>query len=108
MEISPLQSSLAANHALTVNGRCSVSLAQTGQHYPGDACQLIGDGHVHLVARCACCQAVHPLVESAGVAHDAPQRRSCSMHEHFAQIGVAAVVMSDDVPKSGGPSQLRC
>ena len=91
MEISPLQSSLAANHALIVSGRCSVSLAQTGQHYPGDVCQLLGGGHDHLVARCACCQAVHPLIESAGVALDAPQRLSCSMREHFAQIGVAAI-----------------
>ena len=104
MEISPLQSSLAANHALTVSGRCSVDLAQTAQHYQAMRATILA------MARITCCAVpLQPAgAEYTGVALDAPQRLSCSMHEHFVQIRCGSDCWCPMMLQKRLTTSLRC
>src|ERR1017187_6332937 len=73
----------------------------TGQHRPGDPCQLVGDGDNNLVAWGSCFELVHPSSEAAGVVLHSIQHSACAMDEQAAQIFVATLA---DAIQSGLPA----
>jgi hypothetical protein len=62
-----------------------------GQHRPGDASQLVGDGYDDFVAWSTLCEWMHPLPKSSRVVLDAKQHRTSTVDQHATQINVAAL-----------------
>src|SRR5215469_8378732 len=62
-----------------------------GQHRPGDASQLVGDGYDDFVAWSRLCEPMHPLSKSSRIVLDAKQDRASTVDQHAAQINIAAL-----------------
>src|SRR6516162_4297148 len=62
-----------------------------GQHRPGDARQLVGDGYDHLIAWSTLREPMHPLPEPSRVVFDAKQDGASAVDQHATQIDVSAL-----------------
>jgi hypothetical protein len=77
-------------------------LFAAGQHGPGHASELVGDGDHHFVARCTLGQPTKPLPESSGIVFDAKQYSPSPVDQHATQIAVATLADAEQLLLTSG------